>query len=230
MARTQDPGHIPGPVFIPGCAAVRLMWQLPNGKIANNILHGSYTTPPPNTQSFINTLFTAISSGWNTSGYQGQCVSTFKLANVGVRDLAEVPPPGSGVGHGEIVSNNAAVAGSGTGDALPAGISNVVSLKTGLSRQANRGRVYLTGYTEAWNLAAGVMDPAVQTAGTAFITAVQSAMNSNGLVLCLAHPARAAYTGHAGANHPQRTAGTVQVTQIVSLNNVWDSTRLRSLH
>lgn len=227
MAKTNDPGHIPGPVFIPQVAAVRLIWTLPNGKTANNVLHGHYTTMTVVDQTTINNLYTAIATAFTSSGYAGQSATTFKLQAVGVRDLAQAGP---GVGHGEIMSNLAATPGSGTGDALPANVSFVVSLKTGFSLQANRGRVYLTGYTETVNDPGGVANSAVAVDAVTFMNAVKTGMGSSGLVLTIAHPARAGYTSPTtGVVHGARPAGDVLVTSIVALNNVWDSTRLRSL-
>jgi hypothetical protein len=227
VARTSDPGHIFGPVFIPNCAAIRLVWTLVNGKQASNVLHASFSTPPPNTQVFINGLFTAISSGFTSSGLAAVVHSGVHLAFVGLRDLTEISP---GVGHGEIVSNLAAVPGTApAADPLPANISFVVSLKTGLAGQANRGRVYVTGFTEGGNDPGGNASIAVSNAATAFIANVSSDLTTNALSMCIAHPARNGYTGDTGAVHPARQAGTVLVTNIVSLNNVWDSTRLRQL-
>jgi len=227
VARTQDPGHIPGPVFIPGVAAIRLIWLLPNGKSASNILHGHYTSSPPNTQTAVNTLYTAVTTAFTASGLAAAVVGTAELTGVGVRDLAESSP---GVGLGEIVSSLSAVTGSATGDALPANVSFVVSLKTGLSRQANRGRVYLPGFAESANQPGGVASDAAKNAAVDFIGRINStALPASGMSLVIAHPARAGYTGSTGTNHPARSAGFVTVTSILALNNVWDSTRLRSL-
>lgn len=226
MAKATDDGHIKGPVFIPSCAAVRLIWTLPNGKQGHNILHGSYTTFALGTQANVNTLATAIFAGLGSSALNAQLATTTTLLAVGVRDMAQVSP---GVGHGEIISNIAGVLGTAAGDALPNNVAFVVSLKTGLSLQANRGRVYIPGFAEAANGANGQANAAVGTAAVAFVTAIQSAMTAQGLTLCIAHPARKAYTGAAGAPHLDRPAGTVQVTSIASINNVWDSTRLRKI-
>ncbi len=226
MARTVDPGHIAGPIFIPNVAAIRLMWDLPNGKRANNVLHGSFSSGPPNTQTAVNNLYTAFSTALTASGLIAALVPSTEFVAVGVRDLTEIT---TGIGHGEIVSNLPSTPGTATGDALPPSVSFVVSLKTGLRGQANRGRVYLGGFAESANEPGGIASDAAKNAAVDFIGRIQTAMNAAGLVLCLAHPSRAAYTGSTGTNHPARGAGSVPVTSITALNNVWDSTRLRSL-
>lgn len=226
MAKAIDLGHIKGPVFIPNCATVRVIWQLSNGKQAHNILHGSYTAFSLTTQTAVNTLYTAIGSALTSSAHVGDISNTTQLLAIGVRDMAQVSP---GVGHGEIISNLAAIVGTGGTNPLPPNVSFVVSLKTGLSLQANRGRVYLPGYDEAVNVGVGIISDTAKNNSVQFVSTVAAAMHAQGLELCIAHPARAAYDGDAGAHHPARDAGTVLVTSMSALNNVWDSTRLRSI-
>lgn len=226
MAKTSDPGYIPGPALIPGVAAIRLIWQLPNQKIANNVLHGHYTGTPITTQTAINALMTSIGAAF-TARLATSCAPTFQLNAVGYRDMADA---GGGTGHGEIVSNLGAIVGTGTGDVLPPSISFVVSLKTGLAGQANRGRVYLTGFTEANNQPGGIATDTLKNACVAFMGDVNAAFTAISHPLCIAHPHRAGYTSAtSGRVFPERAAGSVPVISIAALNNVWDSTRLRSL-
>ena len=228
MPRTVDPGHIPGPVFIPLCASVRLIWSLPNGKTASNILHGSYATPPPRTQTWINGLYTAITTAAATTTHRSSLSPLCGLQAVAVRDMAQTTPPG---GWTEIRSNLGAVNGTGTGDPLPPSISYVVSLKTDRRGQESRGRVYLTGFTEAQNTPGGDCLNTTGDACVAFIGAVSAAMTANALTLCIAHPARQAYDSPTPpfTHHDVRAAGTVTVNSILKLNDHWDSTRLRQI-
>jgi hypothetical protein len=123
-----------------------------------------------------------------------------------------------------------AVVGTGTGDALPPSISFVVSLKTGKAGQSNRGRVYLTGFTETNNQPGGIATDALKNACVSFMGDVNTALSGISHQLSIAHPKRAEYTSLTTGRHfPERAAGYVQVISIVALNNVWDSTRLRSL-
>jgi len=228
MPRYVDPGHIPGPVFIPNCASVRLIWTLANQKQASNVLHGRYTTAPPRTQTWINGLYAAITAAFATSGLDDDISAAVTLNAVGVRDMAQTTPPG---GWAEIRSNVDGVPGNAADDPLPANVSYVVSLKTDGRGQGARGRVYLTGFTEAANDDPGVCDDDVSTRCVQFITGVGAAMQSNGLTLAIAHPARAAYDSPVPpfTHHNARGADTVLVNNITKLNNIWDSTRLRSL-
>jgi hypothetical protein len=109
-------------------------------------------------------------------------------------------------------------------------VSFVVSLKTGLAGQANRGRVYLTGFTETNNQPGGIASDAVKNACVAFMGDVNSAFTAIAHPLCIAHPRRAGYTSATtGRVFPERAPGSVPVISIAALNNIWDSTRLRSL-
>src|SRR5262245_52878658 len=183
MARYIDPGHIPGAVFISQCAAVRLIWTLGNGKVASNVLHASYTTPPPRTQAFSNTLMTGFSTAFTASALSNAIHTSCSLTAVGVRDMAQTTHPG---GWAEIRSNLGAVAGVGTGDALPFNVSFVVSLKTDHRGQGMRGRVYLPGFNEVSNVAGGLCDDNVANAAVDFIGRLQTFMGNNGLTLALA--------------------------------------------
>lgn len=229
MPRYVDPGHIPGAVFIPNCASVRLIWSLPNGKTANNVLHASYTSPPLRTQAYVNTLYTAITTATATTTHRSSLSPLCALQAVAVRDMAQTDPPG---GWTETRSNLGAVNGTGTGDPLPPNVSYVVSLKTDRRGQASRGRVYLTGFTEAQNTPGGDCLNTTGDACVAFIGAVQTAMAGSGLTLAIAHPARNAYDSPTPpfTHHDARGAGTVVVNSILKLNDHWDSTRLRQLH
>lgn len=228
MPRYVDPGHIPGAVFIPNCASVRIIWTLHNGKIASNVLHGSYTTAPPRTQAWINGLFTAVTTAFSASAHNASISTATTLSAVAVRDMAQTTPPG---GWAEIRSNLPGVAGAEGGNPLPANVSYVVSLKSDRRGQAARGRVYLPGFTEDQNTIDGTADPDSGNAAVDFIGRIQGALSSNGLILAIAHPARQEYNSPVPPNthHDARAAGTVTVNSILKLNDNWDSTRLRAL-
>jgi hypothetical protein len=222
----QDLGHIPGPVIIQNCAAVRLFWDLPNGKRAYNVLHASYVSGMPFTQTVVNNLFGGITAGFASSALAPFLEERTKLVAVGCRDLNV---SGQGFGFTEVVSNTAGVQGSdSSGNSLPPQVALVVSLKSLYARQANRGRVYLGGFSAFAADADGRAKDTLKTAATAFIQSVASALDAQGLDLCIAHPARAAYTGRTGVQYPARNAGFVSVTAIGVQNNVFDTQRLRA--
>jgi hypothetical protein len=226
MPGAIDDGHIPGPVYIQQVAAVRLFWDLPNGKRAYNVLHASYVSGMPFTQTVVNNLFGGITTGFTSSGIAAFLEERTKLVAVGCRDLAQ---SGNQFGFTEVVSNTAGVQGSdSTTDPMPAQLALVVSLKTQYARQANRGRVYLGGFSKNASDADGKAKDTLKTAAIAFITAISTALDAQSLDLCIAHPARKAYTGATGVEYPARNAGYVPVTAITVNNLVFDTQRLRA--
>ena len=229
MARIQtDLGKIPGPVFINDVAAVRLMWTLPNGKPASNVLHASGIGALDLTQGQIDAKFSALVTAFTAAGSIQTCLHEETVfQGIGVRNLSPIGSPP--VAHGEITSSADGVSGTLTDNPLPQGVAFAVSLRTAQGGQQGRGRVYFGGFTEAMNTADGDADPAVFNGTRSFMLAVQAALAAGtpALHLCIAHPARAAYTGRSGAEHPARDAGSVPVTSIVSRDHNWDTVRLR---
>ena len=170
-----------------------------------------------------NALQTSLNSALTSSGLVPLLHTSSSLFGVGIRDISAAHTT-------EYVSTGTAVAGTGTGAALPPQTAFVVTLRTGTAGQGGRGRVYLPGFASVADTGNGVATGAVSTACQAFITSLQSGMNAltTPLTFCVARPARAAYTGKTGTSHPARAAGTLPVTAIVSENNVWDTQRRRA--
>lgn len=229
MARYIDPGRIPGPVFINNCVALRLIWKLCNGKQASNILHARYATKPTFTTAYINDIDSDIKSALTSSGLLNNLDSSTQYLNTAIRDMQETSP-GSGVGWSEWMSGNAEATGQAVaGQPVPPGVAFVVTLRTGNSGQANRGRVYLPGFNTNALQTGGTIPDAVKEDCRVFIEAIQDILAGVNLTLCIAHPARKAYeSGDPPVQHPARSAGTVTVGNIVCLNNVFDSQRLRA--
>ena len=223
----DDPGHIPGAVFIPNCLQVRLIWRLHNQKEANNVLHFSYATAPPRTQTFANSIYTLVQTAWTGSGHVNSVAQLTSFQAVAVRDMAPTTPSG---GYAEIRSNLAAMAGGTDVDPLPANVSFCVSLKTERRGQANRGRVYLCGFHEDTNDASGVPTDEAKNAAVDFIGRIDTAMQSLGYHLGVGQPARAAYDSPVPphTHHEARAPGVVDVISIAAVDQVWDSTRLRN--
>lgn len=226
-----DPGVIPGPVYIPNCVAVRLHWELMNDKIVYNVLHARYTTTPTLDQTFVNNLHTAFTSALATSGLGAHLDTETTLLHTGVRDMRQDTQ--TQAGFSEWVSNNVGGSGSAVGGGpLPPQIALVVSLKTGFSGPANRGRVYIPGWNSTADDGNGLATSAASQDAVDFITAVRAALTAQQLTMTIAHPARAAYTSPKPPNtaHPARPASAgPTVTGISVLNNIWDTQRLRSI-
>lgn len=225
-APVRDPGRIPGKVFIDNCVTIRLFWELANKKIAFNVLHASYVSEPPLTEAYVEALQTTIEGALNTSTWPTSLDVETRLKAVGIRDMRDT---GDGTGLAEWVSSGGGVPGTGiAGGPLPFQLAFVVSLKTGFAGQANRGRVYLPGLHSSCMTSDGLIDDGDKNSAVNFIKGIRDSIDNQGLTLCIAHPARQAYTGRDDTPHPARASGTVPVTNIVALDNTFDTQRLRA--
>ena len=221
-----DLGRIPGPVFIDNAAAIKLHWILPNNKAATNVLHVRYTSAPAMTEAFVNGLQTDANTALTSSGLLSALDTETQLTAVSIRNLAQDP---SGAGFAENRSNAAGVSGTAVGgQPMPHQIAFVVSLKTGFSGQANRGRVYIPGWNSGASDSEGDCQQAHAVNAVEFIQNFRTSLAGRGLTLAIAQPARKAYEGWTGTLHAARTARLKDVTSVTYLNLHWDTIRLRA--
>lgn len=217
----EDPGRIPGPVVIPNCVQCRLVWTIANGKTVYNVLHGSVAGGFNATSVVAEAIFAAIKGAGGWTALRPNLSTLVSLAGVDLRDLRTANLP-------IVASTGAAVAGTGTGGALPPGDALCVTLRTALVGRSARGRVYLPGWDASAMAAGGVAAAGAVTNATGFVTAVSGALTASAITLAIANPARQAYTGDTGANIPARPAGVLPVTGIVTRNGIFDHQRRRA--
>src|SRR5215471_1042015 len=156
-----DPGAIAGPVQMDNTIVVELQWQLSSGNLAANVLHGSVAagfTPTPAIATQVATQWVAL---MNSSGLTAEMAPSTAFGIVVLRDVRVVNQP-------FIVSTAASVNGTGTGTALPNEVAAVITLRTALTGQANRGRVYIPGFTSASIGTGDVINSATMTALSSF--------------------------------------------------------------
>jgi len=216
-----DPGRIAGAVVIPNCIQVRLIWTLPNGKTAYNVLHATVAGGFSATSAVAESVFTAIKAAAGWTSWKANVNSGVSLAGVDLRDMRSANQP-------LVASTSAASAGTGAGTALPPGDALCVTLRTANAGRAFRGRVYLPGLDSSALAAGGVAAAGTVTNSSAFVTAVQTALSGQSMTMAIAQPARAAYTGSTGAAHAARAAAMATVTSITTRNNIIDHQRRRA--
>lgn len=217
-----DPGRIPGPIVIPNCIEVDLVWNLASGKQVKNVLHGQVAAGFSATSAVAQAVFAAITASASWTAWIPYIHTTASLAGVNLRDLRTANMP-------VVSSTGGAVAGTGAGTALPPGVSVTITLRTASAGRGFRGRVYLPGLDSAGIVAAtGAQLAAAQTAAVNFVTAVQTALTSSSITLSIGQPARQAYTGRKGRAIGARSANVVNVTSIVSRLTALTSQRRRS--
>lgn len=221
---TSDPGAIPGVVHIPSCAQISILFDLVNGKRTRVVLVGRYAGAFHGTVAECNTILAGLVAGASWTALAPFLATQTTLVGVQIRDVN--PTDGSGV---LLTSTNAGAPGTSTGIALPGEVAAVVTKRTALAGQQNRGRAYVPGF--ATN-ALGASD----LISAATVTALQnwavnnwgSSLGNAGYTHVLGQPARAAYTSPAtGRQFPARPAGSQVVTQVLVRDNHWDTQRRR---
>jgi hypothetical protein len=216
-----DDGRIPGPIIIPNCIQVRLIWTQPNTKTVYNVMHGSVAGGFSATTAVADAIFTALKANAGWTAWKARVNSGVNLAGVDLRDLRTANMP--------IVPSTTAVApGTGVGGALPPGDAFCVTLRTANTGRGFRGRVYLPGLDLAALAAGGVAAAGTLTDAAAFVTGVQTVLTASSVTLAIGQPARQSYVGSTGAAHAARSAAVIPVTAIVARNNIIDHQRRRA--
>lgn len=219
------------PNFLTGSAFLKLYWST-NAQLAMNVLGVVVTGNPTFDQALANTLGTAVKTAYTTNLATSQA-PTASLVRVGIRDYRTANRP-------EFRDANAAVSGSAAGDALPSQVALCISLRTASTGKSGRGRVYLPGWSEAFNVANGIASAGIATAAVTFIQAIDTALKSNGMALgVLSRPAErqtivrttfhndGTSTVDTLSNVSQKAGQVLPVTLIESRNTNWETQRRR---
>ncbi len=216
----SSPGYIPGPLIIPLTWQVRLVWTLPNGRQASNVLHAIVPDGSPPDEANATALFDDIAAATETTTYFAFLKTTTALQFIDIRDLRTES-------QALVQSTSAAVPGTGTGNALPEEVALVVSLRTALAGRAHRGRTYLTGFDDTALDANGHAVAGLTAAAADWMTALKDSMLGLGMTLGIGHRGHAEYVNPKGATIAAEAAGTDRVLTCVVRDNVFDSQRRR---
>ena len=218
--KKKDGGRVAGPQNVPSTIEIACQIAIPNSKLTRMTFHGSYTAIPPNFQTLANALFTSLSNAWGTNlGLYMHTLTQFQY--VYVRDMTAFTNP-------VYQSTGTAVAGTSASPAMPPGAAVVLTENIVLRGKGLKGRIFLGGWATNADAGAGAIAGPVQTAVTAFGTAVFNAINGQSLVPCVAEVHRTQYTGITGTVHPDRPAAHPAVTSYVCRDAVWDAQRRRA--
>lgn len=218
-----DLGAVPGPVVIPSCAQVVLVWTLPDGKTAHNVLYGRYSGTFAGTATQSNAIHTALSTGASWTALAaflntGTAFIGVTLRNVGIADQPIIG------------SATATALGTGVGAPLPDETAAVITLRTALVGRANRGRLFIPGWNITAAAAGGVMVAGMVTALTNWAATIVGALSGQGYTLVIGQRQRVAYTSPVtGRQFGPRPANSVPVTSLQVRDNHWDSQRRRGL-
>lgn len=217
-----DPGRIAGPIVIPNCIEVDLLWNIVPTKQVKNVLHGQVASGFNATAAIAQAVYAAIIASGQWTAYKAYVNAGCQFAGVQLRDLRSANNP-------FVTSTGAATPGTGAGLALPPAVAPVVTFRTANAGRGFRGRAYVPGIdSTALNANTGNFSAAFQTALQNFFTEVETALTAQSITHCIAQPARNGYTGRKGRVIPARNAGTAQVTSLLMRQLVANSQRRRA--
>ena len=154
---------------ISNCVQVRLLWNL-SGALGINVLHGVAAPGVVVNQTLADNIGGLIKTQFSNQ-IANIMATGVSLVKIGLRDLRVA-------NAAEFLDSGAGIAGTGTGDMLPADVCTLVTLRTAQAGKSFRGRVYLSGFTESENTATGTTLLAANTQSVAFMQAVGNAMGS----------------------------------------------------
>jgi hypothetical protein len=192
---------------------MRLIWAQGGVLFAINVMGVVNAGSVAITQALANTLGTAIKAALTSSGHGAALGTLITLANVGIRDIRTGNAP-------EFLDTAGGTAGTAAGDLLPPQTALCITLRTAQAGARFRGRVYLPGFAESANGAAGAANGSATS--VAFVTAIKSALVANSLDLGVIHRPTAAPL-------PVTAGFITTVTSIVSRDLVWDTQRRRAI-
>ncbi len=217
----SSPGYIPGPLVIPNVVQVKLVWILPNGKFASNVLHGHNDIPTAVDVIMADGILSVLAADPLWTAYALSLSTLTALQRISVRNLDAPLLP-------EFESTGDALPGTNATHPLPEGVALCCTLKSAAAGKSGRGRVYLSGYGNDQVDTLGHATAGCTGASSDFVSAVSNAMFSVGLRLTIANRAHDSYTSPAtGLLVPAQLAGDNVVTQILVENNLFDSQRRR---
>jgi hypothetical protein len=218
-----DPGAIGGPVHVPSCAQITLVWQLTDGKEGHNVLYGRYAGSFSGTILQADAILAALTASPLWTALATHFATTTSLHRVNLRD---VNTPDQPIIEGTVSEHP----GTSIATALPDEVAECISLHTGLGGKRNRGRMYLPAMTHGETALGGVILPDAVTDAQAWAnTDIFSALSGSGYTWVIGQKARQAYTGSSGTAHPARDASSEIITEAIMRDNHWDTIRKRGL-
>src|SRR5215472_5189189 len=136
----SDPGAIPGPVVIPFCAQISLIWTLTDGKLAHVVTYGRYSGGFAGSVTQANAILAGLlSAGGMYAALAAFMPSTGSLSAVTIRDVNSANQP-------LIQSTGTGGPGTSASPAISDETAVVVTLRTAMVGRGNRGRMYIPNW------------------------------------------------------------------------------------
>lgn len=217
---------------ITGAAQIKVYSSV-NGQLVINVWGAQVTGTVTFGQALADQVGTIVKQQWTTQ-MAPLCPSTSSVVRVGVRDLRQPNLP-------EWRDTGAAVAGTGTGDALPASLACCVTLRTAGAGKSFRGRSYVTGFNEGQNGPSGLILAGASAGAVNWLNNANGQLTPLGLPLgVLSYPSEEKIitetTNHSNGttttrtlSHTRAKVGQVnRITAFESRNSFWEQQRRRN--
>ena len=201
---------------------LKMVWGLSGNPHALNILHFTQPAGTTHTQARADSIASAVRTALTGSGVLPLTSALYSLLRVESRQMTNDSDPW-------FTGSGAAVPGTSAGKPLPAATSFVVTLKTGLRGRSYNGRVYLAGWADNANDAAGGATAATKTAAEAFITQISIGVQPAPLGLQMCVLSRFTTNKLTSTVEERNPPIMTPVTLAVANDLRWDSQRRRAV-
>lgn len=192
---------------IPNAGFVTLYWSI-GGTLAVNVLGVQAGAGSIFSQASADTIGAGIKSSWTATLGALMHTST-SLVRVGIRDMRQDNLP-------EFRDQGAPVTGTGVGDLLPPSNAVCVTIRTALSGKSFRGRMYVSGWTEAENTAAGVQATTAQTGAVNFFNGIAGVVGPQNMSLGVVSRPSERYTIVKTTFHADGTTTTKTLSNVAA--------------
>lgn len=218
----SDPGVFGGPLKIPGAIQVVFNWTLAGGKTGHNVTYSAVSSQFTPTAADCDSFLTRVTTGASWTALAATLSTSTALAGITMHDVRDVNLP-------IVTSVGAAHPGTNAAVALPNEMAICLTLRTERTGIANRGRMYIPGFSVDQVIAGNLIAAGAMTAIANWVPTVSGAFTAMPGQWALGHPQRNAYTGTTGTEHGPRPPETVPLAGAVVRDNHWDSQRRRGL-
>lgn len=209
-------------MVIPNGIRILVNYSLESGRVGHVIWGASVSAGFTPTTAIATAIFTALTTGAQFTALNAFFSTTNLITGVQLLDIRTPNQP-------LVSSTGGAVAGASASPSMPNEVSVVVTLRTGRTGPSGRGRSYIPGWATNALGAGNVVAAAAVTALGNWAATWSGILSAQGLTFSLALPARAAYTGVTGTQHPARSANMLAITSTQVRDNHWDTQRRRGL-
>lgn len=162
------------PIVIDGTLRVRIIWALPGGKEAQNVLHARIGSGPTVNQDMADSIASKVASAHSGSGLADMQPDSVSIDRVEIRDIREP--------NMALIESENDLPSSGTiegGDMLPKQAALVVTHRTAKAGRSFRGRSYLPGFEEEASGDDGDANSGSRSAATDFLTDLNTSMDDD---------------------------------------------------